>query len=409
MEKLISFFGLAVMISICYALSTSRKNIKWKTIISGIFLQLGIGLIILKTAIGFAFFERAKNFFLSLLSYGQEGASFVFGSLATGTLSGNVQTGFIFVTMVVPSIIFFSSLMGVLYHLGIMQKIINLVATLMRRVMGTSGAESFAAAANIFIGQTEAPLAIKPYLNKMTQSELLALMTGGMATVAGGVLIAYVGLGINGGHLLAASVMSAPAALVCAKLMIPETEKSETAHAKAHAPSKTTKNIIDAAATGAEDGLKLSLNVVAMLIAFIALVAMLNGILSYMGSLVGYSQLSLELITGYLFTPIAFLLGVPWDECLVVGSLLAKKLILNEFVAYLDLTSQLKTLSPRSITISTYALCGFANLSSVAIQVGGIGALVPSRRKDLASLGLKSLIAGTIACLMTATIAGIFV
>lgn len=409
MEKLISFAGLITMIGICYALSTSRKNINWRTVISGVLLQLIFGLLILKTKMGFVFFEGTKKFFISLLAYGQEGASFVFGSLATGTFSSNIQTGFIFATMVLPTIIFFSSLMGVLYHLGIMQKIINIAASFMRKIMGTSGAESFAAAANIFVGQTEAPLAIRPYLDKMTRSELLALMTGGLSTVAGGVLIAYVGLGISGGHLLAASVMSAPAALVCAKLLLPETETPETAYAEAVGSSKTTKNVIDAAAVGAEEGLKLALNVAAMLIAFIALVAMANGIFSFTGSFIGYPQLSIELITGYLFAPLAFLIGTPWNECFIMGSLLAKKLVLNEFVAYLDLTSHLKTLSPRSITIATYALCGFANFSSVAIQVGGIGTLAPKRRKDLATLGIRSLVGGTIACLMTATIAGIFI
>ena len=275
--------------------------------------------------------------------------------------------------------------------------------------MGVSGAESLAAAANIFAGQTEAPLVVKPFISKMTKSELLALMTGGMATVAGGVLAAYVGFGIDAAHLLSASVMSAPAALVCAKLMVPETENPTTKGDVKMKIEKTTVNIVDAAAAGAGDGLKLAINVGAMLLSFIALIALFNGLLSWVGGIFNYSELSLELITGYLFSPIAFIMGVPWSDAQVVGSLLGKKLILNEFVAYLDLKNQMTNLSERSVIISTYALCGFANFSSIAIQVGGIGVLAPERRKDLAMLGIKSLIAGTLACLMTACIAGIFI
>lgn len=392
------------MVGIAYALSTSRKNINWRTVGSGVLLQAVFGLIILKTDLGLAFFEGAKNFFTATLSYTGEGSRFVFGSLA------NVErVGFIFATMVLPTIIFFSSLMSVLYHLGIMQVLVRGAAKIMMKLMGTSGAESLAAAANIFVGQTEAPLAIRPYVDKMTYSELMALMTGGMATVAGGVLAAYVGLGIDAGHLLAASVMSAPAALVCAKIMIPETEKPKTVDMPSGTLGKTTTNIIDAAATGASDGLRLALNVAAMVLAFIALVAMANGCLSALGALFGHPELSFDLVMGYLFAPISFLLGVPWQECVDVGILLGKKLVINEFVAYLDLQSKLQTLSPRSITIATYALCGFANFSSIAIQIGGIGAIAPNRRTDLAKLGIKSLIGGTLACLMTAAVAGLFI
>jgi len=272
--------------------------------------------------------------------------------------------------------------------------------------MGTSGAESLAAAANIFAGQTEAPLVVKPFVDKMTRSELMALMTGGMATVAGGVLAAYVGLGIDAGHLLAASVMSAPAALVCAKIMVPETENSLSQGVVKMSFEKNSANVIDAAARGAGEGLSLALNVGAMLLAFIALIAMLNGLLSTVGGLFDYSELSLELISGYLFSPVAFIMGVPWSEANAVGALLGKKLVINEFVAYLDLQKQLSTLSPKSVVISTYALCGFANFSSIAIQLGGIGSIAPSRRSDLAKLGVKCLIGGTLACFMTASIAG---
>ena len=399
---MISLIGLLTMVGIAYALSSSRKNIRWKTIIIGILLQLVFGLFILKTDLGFAIFDMAKNFATGILNYTNEGSRFLFGNLTDGG-----KMGFIFATMVLPSIVFFASLMSVMYHLGIMQIFIRGTAKLMVKFMGTSGSESFAAAANIFAGQTEAPLMIKPYVDEMTYSELMALMTGGMATVAGGVLAAYVGLGIDAGHLLAASVMSAPAALVCAKLMVPETQKSKTEGMVTQNFEKNATNVIDAAATGALDGLKLALNVGAMLLAFIALIAMLNGIISAIGGLFGQPQVTFELIMGYLFAPISFLLGIPWHECVEVGTLLGKKLVINEFVAYLDLQNKLDTLSPRSITIATYALCGFANFSSIAIQLGGIGAIAPGRRSDLAKLGVKSLIAGTLACLMTAAIAGL--
>lgn len=404
MERVISFIGLLTFLGLAFLLSTDRKKINWRTVLSGVGLQVFLGLIILKTDMGQQFFQGAKNVFTGILSYTNSGSEFIFGSLMDGK-----KHGFIFFTMVLPTIIFTSSLMSVLYHLGVMQFVIKLFAKAMVVVMGVSGAESLAAAANIFAGQTEAPLVVKPFISKMTRSELLALMTGGMATVAGGVLAAYVGFGIDAAHLLSASVMSAPAALVCAKLMVPETENPTTKGDVKMKIEKTTVNIVDAAAAGAGDGLKLAINVGAMLLSFIALIALFNGLLSWVGGIFNYSELSLELITGYLFSPVAFIMGVPWSDAQVVGSLLGKKLILNEFVAYLDLKNQMTNLSDRSVIISTYALCGFANFSSIAIQVGGIGVLAPGRRKDLAMLGIKSLIAGTLACLMTACIAGIFI
>lgn len=404
MERIISFIGLLAMVGIAYLLSSNRKAIKWKVVIIGVGLQIFFGLIILKTPFGKAVFEQARTFFVSILGYTSEGSNFIFGSLSDPS-----KVGFVFATMVLPTIIFMSSLMSVLYHAGIMQKVVQFVAKVMMKLMGTSGAESLSAAANIFVGQTEAPLVIKPYVDEMTMSELMALMTGGMATVAGGVLASYVGMGIDAGHLLAASVMSAPAALVLAKLLVPETEISKTAGVVSLDLPKESENIIDAAATGASDGLKLALNVAAMLLAFIALIAMLNGFLGWLGSLVGYPSLSFELITGYLFAPFSFLMGVPWEECIAVGTLLGKKLVVNEFIAYLDLQKMLPVLSERSAVISTYALCGFANFSSIAIQVGGIGTIAPRRRKDLAKLGVKSLIGGTLACFMTACIAGMFI
>lgn len=404
MERLISVVGLLTMVLIAFLISEDRKKINWRTVISGLLLQIFFGLIILKTGFGRGIFEGAREFFAGILNFTNEGSNFVFGSLNDAS-----KVGFVFATMVLPTIIFMSSLMSVLYHIGIMQIIISATAKVMVKVMGTSGAESLAAAANIFAGQTEAPLVVKPFVGKMTRSELMSLMTGGMATVAGGVLAAYVGLGIDAGHLLAASVMSAPAALVCAKIMVPERETSLTQGSIKMSYEKTSTNLIDAAAFGAGEGLKLALNVGAMLLAFIALIALVNGLLGKVGGLFSVPNLSLEMVTGYLFAPIAWLLGVPWSEAFQVGVLLGKKLVINEFVAYLDLQKQMTTLSERSVIISTYALCGFANFSSIAIQLGGIGTIAPERRKDLAELGIKCLVGGTLACLMTAAIAGIFV
>lgn len=407
MDRLISVFGLFILITIAFALSESKKDIKWKTILSGVVLQILFGVFVLKTQAGLVFFDWVNQVFSGLLSFTNSGSSFVFGGLADYK-----KMGFVIATMVLPSIIFMSSLMSVLYHIGIMQIVIRGVAWVMMRVMGTSGAESLAAAANIFTGQTEAPLVVKPYINKMTKSEIMALMTGGMATVAGGVFAAYVGMGIDAGHLLAASVMSAPAALVCAKLMVPETEVPLTQGDVKVALEKKSVNIIDAAAIGAHDGLMLALNVAAMLLAFLALIAMVNGLLGWVGGLFNMENaLTLELIFSYLFAPVAFILGIPWQDCHAVGALLGKKIIINEFVAYQGLQEHMAnaTISKRSIIISTYALCGFANIASVAIQVGGIGSLAPERRTDFAKLGIKCLVAGTIACLMTASVAGIFI
>jgi concentrative nucleoside transporter, CNT family len=405
MEKFVSLLGLLTMLAVAFALSENKRAIQWRTIFAGIFLQIIFGLLILKTDFGRASFDTIGRGFNALLGYTTEGAKFLFGNLATPSDS----LGFIFATMVLPTIIFMSSLMSVLYHLGIMQKVVELVARIMMKVMKTSGAESLAAAANIFVGQTEAPLVIKPFVGQMTKSEIMCLMTGGMSTVAGGVLAAYVGFGIDAGHLLAASVMSAPAALVCAKLMVPEVENSTTAGVVKIALPKLSTNVVDAAATGASDGLKLAANVAAMLMAFIALIALINGIISGLGGLIGYPQLSFELIIGYINAPIAWLLGVPWDDCLTVGSILGKKLVLNEFVGYLDLIKYKGEMSERSTILTTYALCGFANFSSIAIQLGGIGTLAPEKRPILAKYGLYSLIGGTLACYMTACIAGLFI
>ena len=405
MERLISFVGLLVMLGVAYMLSEKKKAIAWRTVVTGVLLQIVFGLVILKTEMGRSVFDGIGKGFNAILGFTGEGAKFLFGNLAVPSDS----LGFIFATMVLPTIIFMSALMSVLYHVGIMQKVVEFVARIMMKTMKTSGAESLAAAANIFVGQTEAPLVIKPYVGRMTKSELMCLMTGGMATVAGGVLAAYVGFGIDAGHLLAASVMSAPAALVCSKLMVPETEVSETAGVVNVDLPKVSANVIDAAATGASDGMKLAANVAAMLLAFIALIAMLNGILKGIGFMFGHQGLTFELIMGYVNAPVAWIIGVPWEDCLTVGSILGKKLVLNEFVGYLDLVAVKGQISERSTILSTYALCGFSNFSSIAIQLGGIGTMAPEKRPTLAAYGMKSLIGGTLACYMTACIAGLFI
>lgn len=404
MEQLISLLGLFVFIGIAYAISENKKAIQWRTVITGVVLQALFGLVILKTGFGRAIFASASQGFNAILGFTTEGSKFLFGNL-----SNPENIGFIFATMVLPTIIFMSALMSLLYHIGVMQKVVEVVAKVMMKVMKTSGAESLAAAANIFVGQTEAPLVIKPYVSQMTKSELMCLMTGGMATVAGGVLAAFVGFGIDAGHLLAASVMSAPAALVCAKLMVPETEESTTAGVVKVDLPVMASNAIDAAAQGASDGLKLAVNVAAMLLAFIALIAMFNGMLGYFGGFVGMPSLTFEYIMGFLFAPVAWIMGCPWADCFIVGSMLGKKLVLNEFVAYLDLTAATGKISERSSILATYALCGFSNFSSIAIQLGGIGTMAPEKRPVLAKYGMKALIGGTLACFMTACIAGLFI
>ncbi len=406
LERIISFVGILILVGISYLLSSNRKKVVWKTTFWGVVLQILMAFLILKTAPGLAFFEGAQNLFNNLMNYTNHGAEFVFGGLM------NPKTvGFVFATMVLPTIIFIGSLMSVLYHLGFMQKIVIWTAKIMMKFMGTSGSESVAMAANIFVGQTEAPLVVKPYVERMTRSEIMSLMVGGMGTIAGGVLAAYVGLGIDGGHLIAASFIAAPACFVCSKLMEPEVEVSETAGNSDIKLPKAASSVIDAAASGASEGLQLALNVAAMLIAFIALIAMLDGIVGYAGSFFNYPELNFAQILGWLFSPLAFILGVPTSECLAIGSLLGKKMMLNEFVAYLDLQKLMaaKELSHRSIVIATYALCGFANFSSIAIQIGGIGTMIPSKRKMIVDLGIRSMIAGMLANLMTGCVAGLFI
>lgn len=404
MYRLVSLAGLIVMVGVAYALSTARKQVKWKPVGIGISLQLLIGIAVLKTVPGRAFFSWAQTLVTRITAYSDAGASFVFGSLAS---DGGV--GYVLAFRVLPTLIFVGAVSGILYHFGIMQKIVQGFAWIMMRLMKVSGAESVSVAANVFVGCTEAPLLIKPYIDRMTESELMTLMSGGLATIAGGVLIAYAGMGVDAGHLLAASVMSAPAALVIAKIMVPETGSPETLNRVDTAVDRTTVNAMDAATSGASDGLRLALNVGAMLIAFVALIAMLNGLIGWAGGMFGIEALSFQKILGWLLAPLAWVLGIPWQDAVRAGALLGEKTILNEFVAYAHLQEQLQMFCPRTVTILTYALCGFANFGSVAIQLGGIGALAPSRRHDLARLGLRALIAGSLACFMTACIAGILI
>jgi concentrative nucleoside transporter, CNT family len=397
--RLVSLLGLFTLLFIAWALSNNRRAIPWRTVAVGTLLQFGFALLILKTGPGQAFFGGATDVVTAFLNFTDAGASFVFGDNFTEHY---------FAFKVLPTIIFFSSFITVLYYLNVLQWVVKGFAWLMMRLMGTSGAESLSSSANIFVGQTEAPLLIRPYVGTMTRSELMAVMSGGFATIAGGVLAAYVGMGVSAGHLIAASVMSAPAALVMAKLMFPETEESLTAGEVKVAVEKPWVNVIDAAAEGATAGMKLVLNVAAMLIAFLAIIALLNALLGLVGGWVGYPGLTFEAILGWLLRPLAWVMGVPWEEADEVGALLGIKTVLNEFVGYVRLEEMVAAgqLSPRSEVIATYALCGFSNFASIAIQIGGIGAIAPERKGDLARIGLRAMVAGSLACFQTATIAG---
>lgn len=411
MDRLVCLLGLVVFVLLAWALSENRRLFPWRTMLSGLALQMIFGVLILRTQLGLDLFALLDKMFRRLLEFANEGVGLVFGPLGGPTTlqaAFGPANGFILALTITGSIILVSALSSFLYHYGVLQWIVKMAAWVMRRVMRTSGSETLAAAANIFMGQTEAPLVIKPYLLRMTRSELLCLMVGGMATIAGGVLAAYVSFGISAGHLLTASVMSAPAALMMSKILIPETEVSETAHGANKVIERETANGIDALCTGASDGMKLAINVVAMLIAFVAVVALFNYMLSLGLRALGQNvPQPLQLVLGWVNAPCAWLMGVPWSECGKVGALLGERVVLNEFFAYLHLSQQGATLSPRSVEIATYALCGFANFGSVAIQIGGIGALVPERRVDLAQLGIKSMLGGLLACYCTACVAGL--
>ena len=409
MERLISLFGLVVMIALAFAMSTDRRKVDRRLVVAGVGLQFLLALLVLKTGPGQALFSYIGAFFTALLNYVDAGSSFVFGD-AFGE--------HFFAFKVLPTIIFFAALMGVLYHLGLVQYVVVAFAWIMQRTLRTSGAESLAAAANIFVGQTEAPLVVRPYVASMTRSELMALMVGGFATIAGGVLAAFVGLGIDAGHLVAASVISAPAALLVAKVMQPEVEESKTLGQVSIEVERTATNVVEAAANGTLDGLRLALNVAAMLIAALGLIALVDGALGLLGQGVGYMlgmeglEWSLSAALGYLFAPFAWLMGIEAKDCLLAGELLGKKMVANEFVSYVQLSQWIQPgsgveLSQRSVIILTYALCGFANFSSIGIQIGGIGGIAPERRRELARLGFRAMLGGSLACFMTACVAGI--
>ena len=448
--RLTGVIGIVVMIGLATLLSYDRKRINWRLVASGVALQVVFGLLVLKTGAGRAVFETLGNWITALLGFQEEGARFVFGNLVNNTVpvglpdgAGGVDasagmvasTGSFFAFNVLPTIIFFSALMSVLYYLGVMQLVVKGLAWGMQKTLRTSGAETLSASGNIFLGQTEAPLLIKPFVGTMTRSELATVMVGGFATVAGGVLAAYVGMlsGMLPGiasHLLAASVMNAPAGLYLSKILLPETETPATAAGlpdtleasraevdKLETPRRfrlrrtgtSEGSAIEAAANGAAQGVQLAINVGAMLMAFVALVALINALLGWGGGLVGADGLSLQSILGFVLRPVAWAMGVPWHYTAYVGSLIGLKTALNEFVAYAQFASDLGSgvaLDPRSALIATYALLGFANFSSIAIQIGGIGGIAPSRRSEIASLGLRAMIAGNLAAFISASLAG---
>lgn len=399
-----SLLGLIALLGIAFLMSNNKSKINWRTVWSGTLLQFVFAVLILKTPWGKAFFVWLNDAVTGFLDFSDAGARFVFGDNFAEHL---------FAFKVLPTIIFFSAMITVLYYFGVLQWIVDLMAKVMVKTMGTSGSESLASAVNVFVGQTEAPLLIRPYVPTLTNSELMAVMVGGFANIAGGVLAAYVSMGISAGHLIASSVMSAPASLLMAKMIFPETEHSLTKGSVEVKVERPWANVIEAAAEGASEGAKLAINVAAMLIAFIALVALFDAALGKTSDLIGmvwsgFPHLTLQGILGWMLRPLAFLMGVPWAEAGKVGSLMGIKTVLNEFVAYVELEKMIKAgeLSQRAQIIATYCLCGFANFSSIAIQIGGIAPMAPERRPDLARLGLKAMIGGALATFQTATIAG---
>ena len=407
--KLISLLGIVSFLGLAWAMSSNRRQVPWRVVAWGMGLQLLIGLVVFQTPLGQGVFEAANVAIAKLNEFAGEGAKLVFGALGDGgKMQETFGEGVIFAISIPATIIFVSALSSLLYHWRILPLVVTGIAWVMHRTMRTSGSETLATAANVFMGQTEAPLVVKPYLGGMTRSELMALMVGGMATIAGGVAAAYVLMGINAGHLLTASILSAPGTLVIAKLMFPETARSETADERCALPESTSANSLDALCQGAADGMRLSINVIAMLIAFIAVVHLANAILAWVISPMGWS-VTIQEVIGWLNVPFAWLMSVPPEECVPVGTVLGERVVFNEFVGYLNLSEMIKKeeLSERTIAIVTYALCGFANFASVAIQIGGISTLVPERRTDLAKLGLRAMVGGLLACYLTATVAGL--
>lgn len=400
---MMSLIGIIAILVFAYACSAHKRHIKWRTVIGAFLIQLGIGALVLYVPFGQELLLGISNFVGQVIGFAQKGIEFLFGD------AGAYKYGFVFAIHVLSVIIFFSALIAVLYHLGVMKLVISILGGALQKLLGTSRPESMNAAANIFVGQTEAPLVIKPFIAQMTRSELFAVMVGGLSSVAGSVLAGYAGMGVELKYLIAASFMAAPGGLLMAKLLLPETEEVKQ-DAVENLVVEKHANVIDAAAAGAGSGLQLALNVGAMLLAFVALIAMFNGLIGWLGSLVGIEGLSLQQIFGYVFQPLAFLLGVPWEEARVAGSFIGQKLVINEFVAYLDFIKHVQAgaLSARTQVIVTFALCGFANFASIAVLLGGLGVMAPSRRSDVAQLGLKALLAASLANFMSAAIAGLF-
>ncbi len=402
METLISLLGIGILFGLGILLSSGRHQINWRTVGFALLLQFALGGIALYFPLGVAVLEAISNAVSSVLNNAQDGIDFVFGSI------GAFEMGFIFAFHVLPVIVFFSSLVSVLYHLGIMGWLIRMIGGALQRLLKTSKAESMSATANIFVGQTEAPLIVRPYITNMTRSELFAIMVGGMSTVAGSVLAGYVLLGVEIQYLLAASFMAAPGGFLMAKLLLPEAEKIASEEEEFTLEYESHVNVIDAAASGASSGMSLALNVGAMVLAFVGLIALVNTLLGSLGAMIGFADLSLQLLLGYAFQPLAFIVGIPWEETRLAGSLIGQKLVFNEFVAFVSFTDQMTLMSDRSQAIVTFALCGFANFSSIGIVLGGIGMMAPNRRKDIAELGLRAVLAGFMANLMSAAIAGFF-
>lgn len=402
MSAVISLLGIIVLFLIAYLSSTQRSAINWRTVGLALLLQFSLGGIVLYLPAGVAMLSAVSNAVTSVLGNAQDGIAFVFGPI------GAFEMGFIFAFHVLPVIVFFSALVSVLYYLGIMGWIIRVIGGALQRLLKTSKAESMSATANIFVGQTEAPLVVKPYIPSMTRSELFAVMVGGMATVAGSVLAGYVLLGVELRYLLAASFMAAPGGFLMAKMMIPETEELEEDEPEVNLQFDQHVNVIDAAAAGASSGMSLALNVGAMVLAFVGLIALLNAILAWAGGLFGFDSLSLQLLLGYAFQPLAFMLGIPWEETNLAGSLIGQKLVFNEFVAFVAFTEQSASLSAHTQAVVTFALCGFANFSSIGIMLGGLGTMAPTRRSDIAELGVRAVIAGFLANLMSGAIASFF-
>jgi concentrative nucleoside transporter, CNT family len=416
MERLMPIIGLLAMMIIAWCLSAHRTKFPWRIVIGGLLLQIALAVLVLRVPIGKTFFEFVGAGFTNLLDCVDQGASFVFGGNGVNTESGVTPAFKVhFVAFkVLPTIIFFSSLMSVLYYVGVMQLVVGAISKVMQKTLGTSGAETLSTAGNIFVGQTEAPLLVKPYLNRMTDSEIMAVMVGGFATIAGGVMAAYVGMGIEPVHLLCASLMSAPAALVIAKILQPEVDVPETLGKVEATPPMEATNVIDAAARGASDGLQLALNVGAMLIAFLGLIFMLDSILGYAtGQLIGAAyKITFTDVVGYISRPFAYLMGIEAKDCPVAGRILGTRIVGNEFIAYIQMNPinnpEFANVSERTKTILTYALCGFANVGSIGIQIGGLGPLAPDRRSSLVKLGVRAMIGGLLACYMTACLAALF-